>query len=513
MNVVQALPPKRQPKPTEQAQVKKVVSTFDHAKTYAQSKIAKNALHSFTLAVFAGLFIGLAFVFYITVTTGAGDAPWGLVRLSGGLAFSMGLMLVVVCGGELFTSTVLSVIAWFQKQVSTKELLKCWARVYVGNFIGASLLIALVLVGGMHSLAGGEWGANAIAIAQHKLHHGWWQAFSLGVLCNLLVCLAIWMTFTAKDQLAKSMLMILPVAMFVSSGFEHSIANLFMVPLAMGIKTVASPELLATMGFSLAQLSDLSWSNFIVNNLIPVTLGNIVGGAVLVAFGFWIADKASHNSEQQIDTAKTPTLKLISSIPTLHDAQQSGDTTMNTIAKKTVTSIMQENALMLNPEMSIQQALTAFVDHDLRSAPVVDNQHRLVGYLSEQDILRFYWSEEYQMDSNWLVKDMMQTEVMTLSPADSLDALVELMCVDRETLFPVSDTGVFTGGSYQSYEQRLRRAVSSKPSHYPVVKDGYLVGMVNRHSLLKALAQTSSKEELSTPIQQQTCELEASGAV
>lgn len=262
-------------------------SCYNQAEIYAKNKVTKAPIQSFGLAIFAGAFIALAFVFYLTVTTGSGDAPWGLVRLVGGIAFSLGLILVVVCGGELFTSSVLSTVAWAQKQVTGTELLKCWCRVYAGNFIGAMLMVGLITAAGMYELDGGNWGLNALKVAQHKLHHSWLQAFSLGILCNMLVCFGVWMTFASRDMLAKSLLLILPVAMFVSSGFEHSIANMFMVPMGMMIQAIASPEFFASLGVTQEQFADLTVANFVFNNLIPVTLGNIVGGGVVVGLGYW----------------------------------------------------------------------------------------------------------------------------------------------------------------------------------------------------------------------------------
>ncbi|GIU09990.1 formate transporter FocA [Shewanella morhuae] len=268
-------------------QVSAPISCYSQAEIYAKSKVTKAPIQSFALAVFAGVFIALAFVFYLTVTTGAGDAPWGLVRLVGGMAFSLGLILVVVCGGELFTSSVLSTVAWAQKYVTGTELLKCWCRVYAGNFIGAMLMVGLITAAGMYELDGGNWGLNALKVAQHKLHHSWLQAFSLGILCNMLVCFGVWMTFSSRDMLAKSLLLILPVAMFVSSGFEHSIANMFMVPMGMTIQAIASPDFFASLGVTQEQFADLTVANFVFNNLIPVTLGNIVGGGVVVGLGYW----------------------------------------------------------------------------------------------------------------------------------------------------------------------------------------------------------------------------------
>ena len=237
-------------------------SILDQAEEYGCHKVEKSFAKSFSLAIYAGMFIAIAFVFYITVTTGAGDAPWGIIHFAGGLAFSLGLILVVVLDGQLFTSTVLSTVGWAQGRYNTYELLKCWVRVYLGNFVGAMILLALIMTAKMYLSDGGEWGINAMKIAQHKLEHNWSQAFALGILCNLLVCLGTWMAFTSKDMVGKSMLLILPVAMFVSTGFEHSIANMFMVPLGISIKAVVDPSFYTSHGYLVSDFDHLTISNF-----------------------------------------------------------------------------------------------------------------------------------------------------------------------------------------------------------------------------------------------------------
>ncbi|MDF4942226.1 formate/nitrite transporter family protein, partial [Vibrio parahaemolyticus] len=141
------------------------------AEKFALSKANKTSSMTLSLAIMAGAFIGLAFLFYITVTTGSPGAGWGLSRLAGGLSFSMGLILIVICGGELFTSSVLSSISWANKQISFGKMLSIWGKVYVGNFIGAMFLLALVTAAGLYQMDGGQWGLNALNIAQHKLHH------------------------------------------------------------------------------------------------------------------------------------------------------------------------------------------------------------------------------------------------------------------------------------------------------------------------------------------------------
>ncbi|URQ85943.1 formate transporter FocA [Pseudoalteromonas sp. SCSIO 43088] len=250
-------------------------------------KVAKDPFQSFYLAITAGIFIAIAFVFYTTVTIGTGNMPFGIAKLIGGLAFSIGLILVVICGGELFTSSVLTTIARASGRISTSQLVRNWLTVYLGNMVGTFLFVGIIWFAQQHLLGGGEWGLNAMVIAQHKLTYSFSQAVALGLLCNLMVCLAVWMTFSCRSATDKVMVMILPVAMFVACGFEHSIANMFMIPMAIVIKNCASPEFWAMVGYSPADFADLTTTRFIVNNLLPVTLGNIIGGGLLVGMTYW----------------------------------------------------------------------------------------------------------------------------------------------------------------------------------------------------------------------------------
>ncbi|NOH98197.1 formate transporter FocA [Vibrio sp. 99-70-13A1] len=251
-------------------------------------KATKDPVKSFLLAISAGIHIGIAFVFYTIVTTGAGDLPWGITRLLGGLAFSLGLILVVVAGGELFTSSVLTLVARASGKISWRVLVKNWATVYVGNLIGALLLVVCMLFTKQYMFDSGQVGLNAMAISQHKMHHGFFQAVALGIMCNVLVCIAVWMTFSGRTLTDKIAVMILPVAMFVSAGFEHCIANMYQVPLAIGIKTFAPAEFWTMTGANPADYLDLNMMDFITNNLLPVTLGNIIGGGIFVGMWYWL---------------------------------------------------------------------------------------------------------------------------------------------------------------------------------------------------------------------------------
>ncbi|MDF7647973.1 formate transporter FocA [Erwiniaceae bacterium L1_54_3] len=251
-------------------------------------KATKNPLTTFFLAITAGVFISIAFVFYITATTGTGAMPYGIAKLIGGICFSLGLMLVVVCGADLFTSTVLIVVAKASGRITWLQLGRNWLYVYIGNLFGALFFVALIWFSGEHMVANGAWGLNVLQTADHKMHHTFIEAVSLGTLANLMVCLAVWMSYSGRSLFDKMFAMILPVGMFVASGFEHSIANMFLVPMAIVIRDFASPEFWQMAGSSAAQFPSLSVGDFIINNLIPVTIGNIIGGGLLVGLTYWV---------------------------------------------------------------------------------------------------------------------------------------------------------------------------------------------------------------------------------
>ncbi|TPV24504.1 formate transporter FocA [Pantoea anthophila] len=251
-------------------------------------KATKHPFTTFFLALTAGVFISIAFVFYITATTGSGTMPYGIAKLIGGICFSLGLMLVVVCGADLFTSTVLIVVAKASGRISWGQLARNWINVYVGNLGGALFFVALMWFAGQHMVANGAWGLNVLQTADHKMHHTFIEAVCLGTLANLLVCLAVWMSYSGRSLTDKLVVMILPVSMFVASGFEHSIANMFLIPYAITIRDFATPEFWQAAGATAAQFPSLTVTHFILDNLIPVTLGNIIGGGVLVGLTYWV---------------------------------------------------------------------------------------------------------------------------------------------------------------------------------------------------------------------------------
>jgi formate transporter len=240
------------------------------------------------LAVLAGAFIGLGAVFSTTTVTGtAGVLPFGVARLLAGVTFSLGLILVIVGGAELFTGNNLIVMAWAARDVSTAQLGRNWLVVYAGNFVGAVATAGLVFASGQYLFAQGAVGATALAIANTKCAFGFWEALFLGIMCNALVCLAVWLTYSARTTTDKILAIVPPITAFVAAGFEHSIANMYYIPLGLLIKLAAPATFWQAIGKGPADYPALTLQGFLVGNLLPVTLGNIVGGALLVGAVYW----------------------------------------------------------------------------------------------------------------------------------------------------------------------------------------------------------------------------------
>ena len=274
--------------------------TARKAERVGEAKATAETLSVFALAVLAGAFIAMGAVFATTVTAGGGDVlGFGLNRLLedlrsvlGGLAFTLGLILVVVAGAELFTGNNLVAIGWASRRVTIRALLRNWSIVFVGNFVGALATAALMFATEQHTLGGGAVGDQALAIAEAKLGYSFGQAVALGAFCNALVCLAVWLTFSARTTTDKILAVIPPIAAFVAAGFEHSVANMYFIPIALLIKTDGD---FAAGGA--ADLSDLTWGSFFADNLVPVTIGNIIGGSLMVAAVYWVIYLRKSTSE------------------------------------------------------------------------------------------------------------------------------------------------------------------------------------------------------------------------
>lgn len=243
-----------------------------------------DAVSTCVLAGLAGAFIGLGAMLFTVVVTGSA-LGYGPTRLLGGLAFSLGLVLVVVGGAELFTGNTLIVMAWASGKIRTARLLRNWALVYAGNFAGAVLTVLLVYASGQWQFNDAQIGATALRIANAKVGLGFLDAVALGVLCNALVTLAVWLAMSARSNVDKVVGIVFPITAFVAAGFEHSVANMYFVPLGILLKN--EDRVRASAGLSLEQVARLEWDTFLISNLLPVTIGNIIGGALLVGAVYW----------------------------------------------------------------------------------------------------------------------------------------------------------------------------------------------------------------------------------
>lgn len=245
----------------------------------SMSKCTVDPLRVFALALLAGAFIALGAAFFTIVTYDVGNIPAGLMRLIGGLSFCLGLILVVVAGAELFTGNNLLVMACIDGLISIRQLIHNWIIVYLGNFIGALGILLLMYLSGLWWQGDGALGQKVVAIADSKVNLSWMEAFARGVLCNILVCLAVWLCMAGRSVTDKVLAVIFPITAFVTLGFEHSVANMFFIPAGL----LAQMEI----GSTLVVSDQLTVGGFFWHNLIPVTLGNMLGGSVFVGLFYW----------------------------------------------------------------------------------------------------------------------------------------------------------------------------------------------------------------------------------
>jgi formate transporter len=253
------------------------------AESIGVRKTAQPFLPMLALAILAGAFIALGAMFATTTAAGSSALPFGVARLLIGLTFCLGLVLVVVAGAELFTGNNLIVMAWAGRKITTRALLRNWVVVYVGNFIGSLGTAVLVYLGKQYTFGSGSVGEAALKIALGKMNLTFVQATALGIICNALVCLAVWLTFSARSTADKILAILPPISAFVAGSFEHSVANMYFIPFALLIKTF-DPAFVASKALD---LTSLTWGSFFLKNLLPVTIGNIIGGSGLVAAIYW----------------------------------------------------------------------------------------------------------------------------------------------------------------------------------------------------------------------------------
>ena len=241
----------------------------------------------FTLSVMAGIFIGLGAAFFTFVIHDS-TLSVGLTKLLGGFVFSLGLILVIITGAELFTGNNLIVMAFVSRKITSGQLLRNWGIVFVGNLVGSLIVVFLIFLTGQWTTGGGTVGVTALMIANGKVNLTFLEALSKGILCNILVCLAVYLCFSGRSVTDKILAILFPITAFVALGFEHSIANMYFIPAGLLLKN--SSEVLAAAQDILGMtpdLSNLTISGFILNNLLPVTIGNIIGGTFFVGIAHW----------------------------------------------------------------------------------------------------------------------------------------------------------------------------------------------------------------------------------
>ena len=256
----------------------------EKAETVGIAKANMDAVTIFLLAVLAGAFIGLGGDFCTIIVTGTKPVlGLGVTKFLGGLAFCLGLTLVVIGGAELFTGNTLIMMATVSGKVSVTKLLRNWGIVYAGNFAGAVATAYFIYLSEQYKMGDHSIGITALGIAYEKCTGTFIPMFFKGIYCNVLVCLAVWLCFSARTSTDKILCIFFPITAFVAMGFEHCIANMFFVPMGLFLKN--QPLLAETLGKDLASLT---WGSFLVKNLVPVTLGNIVGGSGFVGLFYWL---------------------------------------------------------------------------------------------------------------------------------------------------------------------------------------------------------------------------------
>jgi len=245
-------------------------------------------LSMFMLAILAGAFIGFGAIFCTTVITGISDkVGFGITKLLGGLVFSLGLILVIVAGAELFTGNNLLIMAAASGKLPFSKLVWNWVVLYIGNFVGSIMTAFIMFLTLQYTMSSGGVGVTALNIANAKCGLDFIPALTLGIYCNTLVCLAVWLTFSCRTTGDKILAIIFPITAFVACGLEHSVANMYFISIGLFIKQLAPMSYWTMIGQNASDFANLTWFNF-VRNLVPVTIGNMIGGGAFVGVVYWV---------------------------------------------------------------------------------------------------------------------------------------------------------------------------------------------------------------------------------
>lgn len=369
---------------------------------------------TFTLAVMAGVFIALGAVFFTYVIHDS-TLSVGLTKLIGGFVFSLGLILVIITGAELFTGNNLIVMAVISRKITLGQLLNNWGIVFTGNFVGSLIVVFLILLTGMWTAGNASVGVTALAIADAKVDLTFWQALSKGILCNILVCLAVYLCFSGRSVTDKILAILFPITAFVALGFEHSVANMYFIPAGLLLKN--SPEVLAAaqdMLGGVPDLSNLTMYGFLVDNLLPVTFGNIIGGTIFVGLAHWFLylRPAAVEPIRKLMTEGPPIVNPITSVADAVEIMKQHGTSSILVGEpgsatgivseadivRKVVSLKREPAdvrvdqIMTSPLVSVDIRTPAYeiyrtmAEHHIRHLLITDRGDQ-VGFISVKDLI------------------------------------------------------------------------------------------------------------------------------
>jgi len=378
------------------------------------AKSNRDFFSTFTLAVMAGVFIGLGAAFFTFVIHDS-TLSVGLTKLIGGFVFSLGLILVIITGAELFTGNNLIVMAFISRKITLEGLLRNWGIVFVSNFVGALILVFLMFLSGQWTAGGGTVGVTVLMIANGKVNLTFIEAVSKGILCNILVCLAVYLCFSGRSVTDKILAILFPITAFVALGFEHSVANMYFIPAGLLLKN--SPQVLAAAQEILGgipDLSNLTLYGFLVNNLLPVTIGNIIGGTFFVGIVHWFLFLRPAAVEPirkmmtsgppivDLNTTVTEVVKIMkqqgsSSVLVGEPGNAKGivseaDIVRRVVALEKDSDKLKVDQIMTSPLISIDIATPVYeiyrtmADHHIRHILITDGGKQ-VGFISVKDLI------------------------------------------------------------------------------------------------------------------------------
>ncbi len=375
-------------------------------------------ISTFTLAVLAGAFIAFGAVLYTYVIHDS-QLSIGLTKLIGGLVFCLGLILVIIAGAELFTGNNLIVMAYVSRKVTLEQLLRNWVIVFIGNLVGSLAIVFLIWLSRQWTSGDSAVGIKALMIANSKVNLAFWQAFSKGILCNILVCLAVWLCFSGRSVTDKILAIIFPITAFVALGFEHSVANMYFIPAGLLIKQ--SPQVLEAAQNALGQAPDLSRltiPGFLVHNLLPVSIGNIIGGGFLVAVIYWFVY-------------------------------------LRRSAAEPIRRLMTDGPPTVAPDASVAEAVQVMKQHAIGSV-LVGQPGKAVGIVSEADIVRKVISAN-QSPASMKAEQIMSTPLVSVDVKTPVYDIYRTMADNRIRHLVITDQGQWVG--FVSVKDLLRRPI------------------------------------------------------